>query len=88
MGFSCVCYKFNYTVISISVYVLAECNCLLSFIFMLFCKSVSWCSMAQPWWLGMSQYGIRATVANTEPGWAEQIDLSHFHGIGKSPNFC
>ena len=31
--------------------------------------------MARPGWSGMSQYGIRASVFNTEPGWAEQVEL-------------
>jgi hypothetical protein len=38
-------------------------------------KSVLSCSMAQREWLGMLEYGIRALVFNTEPGWSEQVDL-------------
>jgi hypothetical protein len=38
-------------------------------------KSVFWSSMARHGWSGMLQYGIRASVFNTEPGWAEQVEL-------------
>jgi hypothetical protein len=45
--------------------------------------------MAYPnsWWMGMLQYGIRALVSNTEPGWAEKVELIHLHGIGQNPQF-
>jgi hypothetical protein len=35
----------------------------------------SLCSVARHGWSGMLQYGIRASVFNTEPGWAEQVEL-------------
>jgi hypothetical protein len=32
--------------------------------------------VAEPsWMLGMLQYGIRALVFNTGPGWAEQVEM-------------
>ena len=31
--------------------------------------------MSQPGWSGMLQYGIRAPIFNTEPGWAEKVEL-------------
>jgi hypothetical protein len=38
-------------------------------------ESILWCIVAQPGWSGTLQYGIRASVFNTEPGWAEQVEL-------------
>jgi hypothetical protein len=33
------------------------------------------CIVAQPRWSGTLQYGIRASIFNTEPGWVEQVEL-------------
>jgi hypothetical protein len=38
-------------------------------------ESVLWRSVARHGWSGMLQYGIRASVFNNEPGWAEQVEL-------------
>ena len=36
---------------------------------------VLWRSMARHGWSGMLQHGIIALVFNTEPGWAEKVEL-------------
>jgi hypothetical protein len=36
---------------------------------------IFWSSMAQPRWSGMLQYGIRASIFNIDPGWADQVEL-------------
>jgi hypothetical protein len=38
-------------------------------------KRVLWHSVARHGWSGTLQYGIKATIFNTEPGWAEQVEL-------------
>jgi hypothetical protein len=39
---------------------------------------IFWSSMARHGWSGMLQHGIRASIFNTEPGWAEQVELRNF----------
>jgi hypothetical protein len=36
---------------------------------------VLWHSVARHGWSGTLQIGIRASVFNTEPGWAKQVEL-------------
>jgi hypothetical protein len=38
-------------------------------------ESVLWSSMPRHGWLGMLQYGIRASVVKTDLGWAKQVEL-------------
>jgi hypothetical protein len=36
----------------------------------------------------MLQYGIRALVSNTQPGWAKKVELIQLHEVGKSHKLC
>jgi hypothetical protein len=38
-------------------------------------KNVLWSIMTQPGWLGTLNFGIRAQVSNTYPGWVEKVEL-------------
>ena len=38
-------------------------------------ESVLSCSMPRHGWMGMLQYGIKASIFNTEPRWAEKVEL-------------
>jgi hypothetical protein len=53
-------------------------------------ESVLSCIVARPGRSGTLQYGIIASVFNTEPGWAKQVDLKQNFTrglISKWPNY-